>query len=771
MTNSNRRSLACRNSRARSLRVEQLEDRTLLAVLSVGPSGTFATIQSAIDNARPDDVVEIADGVYDEAIDLSRMGSAVSGQPADLILRGESTNAILRAPTGSAIFNSSSITAEFRIEGFTIESPTEAASSNGINLTNVTGTIDVLGMTFQNIAASALSLDMITGDIALRENQFQGTGGTDGTNALLVRDLDGRGVIALNQMDDVLGTAMRIVQSEGTETLLLVSENTIRGDASFLSTTQNGIVGSVSGTARLDLSLHRNKLENLGGHGISLLTSGQAETQTTWTTNLISQLNGDAAFLVTVTGNSNTAFGAVNNSVLDAANDGLRIVLADAANLAASIEGNLFLVIGADATDAGLRLSTSDVASGQVAASIRNNDFDTIGGDGLVLEPRAAVDATFAIVDNFFTGTNSIGGDAAVVIGNADTNATNAIQAVIAGNQLVDGVADAYRLEQQGGTLAIEGDAASASQEIAATNTGSGIEVIGTVTLLPLGSLAPATPRLLGDFVWADDNGDGLQDAGESGIELVQLTLTGSEQLGGAAITRQTLTNNEGAYLFSAVLPGAYTISLEPVSGFVPTEPLVGDDRLIDSDFDAVTATVQLTLVDSNDLSLDAGLVAGFPWQNSNNVLDVNADSSVSPIDVLQIINELNSFGAHALLFPTNGNAPPPFFDVNGDNVVSPIDALQIINFLNNAAAEGEAISLDLDGIVSAEASGSGGLHRARKVAEPLQKTPFAQSRRYDGQRRDQLEPKEQRIPAKLVAADDETELLLTLLAVDLLRD
>ncbi|MBC8354874.1 MAG: hypothetical protein H8E66_23090 [Planctomycetes bacterium] len=675
----------------RRLYLESLEDRAFLAVLSVGPAEAFQTIQSAIDNARRDDVVEVADGIYDEAVDLSRMGSAVGAQPTDLILRGESENTILRAPVGSAISNTSSISGELTIEGFTIESPADDPSSHGIELSGITGTLLIRAMTFQNISASALSLDTITGDIAVRANDFLGTGRTDGTNAILVRDLSGIGVISQNQLIDVFGNAIRVEQSGGTETLILISDNLVRGDSSFLATTQNGFIGTISNDARLDLSLNRNTFENLGGRAIDVHSMGPAELQTRWTRNVVSQLGGDTAFLLTVAGTSNTALGAVNNSILDTANDGMRVVLNDSARLAAVVQDNLLLGTGDAETDVGLRFITGASASGELAASISSNDFDTISGDGLLVAPGSSVDATLAVLDNFFTGTNSVGGDAALVIRNENPNATNSIRAVISENRLQDGSADAYQLQQQGGSLVIEGDAATASEEIEATNTGQGISIQGGVTLIPLGSLTSATPRLLGDFVWSDDNADGLQDVGEPGIELILMSLTGNEQLGGAAINRQTLTSSDGAYLFSAVLPGVYTLSLVPPTGFVPTEPLIGNDTQIDSDVDAITAFAQVTIDDSDNLSVDVGLVTGFPWQNSDNFLDVNADTVVAPIDVLQIINELNSFGPHALAFPTSEVAPAPFFDVNGDDFVSPVDALQIINFLNGASAEAES--------------------------------------------------------------------------------
>jgi hypothetical protein len=83
-----------------------------------------------------------------------------------------------------------------------------------------------------------------------------------------------------------------------------------------------------------------------------------------------------------------------------------------------------------------------------------------------------------------------------------------------------------------------------------------------------------------------------------------------------------------------------------------------------------------------------------FPSHNSRNPLDVNNDGFVTPIDALQVINEINSHGSHAL--DSSGFHTAPFIDTDRDNVVSPHDALLVINWLNgphsgSPAAEGEA--------------------------------------------------------------------------------
>jgi hypothetical protein len=82
------------------------------------------------------------------------------------------------------------------------------------------------------------------------------------------------------------------------------------------------------------------------------------------------------------------------------------------------------------------------------------------------------------------------------------------------------------------------------------------------------------------------------------------------------------------------------------------------------------------------------------PWQNPVDRFDVDGDGRLNPLDVVQLINRINSAGTGELPAPTGQLSPPPFYDVNGDGRLSPIDVLQVINQVNleNGQAEGERI-------------------------------------------------------------------------------
>ncbi len=92
----------------------------------------------------------------------------------------------------------------------------------------------------------------------------------------------------------------------------------------------------------------------------------------------------------------------------------------------------------------------------------------------------------------------------------------------------------------------------------------------------------------MGDFVWRDLNGNGVQDAGEPGVNGVTVTLTGTDALGNP-VTRTTTTGDNpstpavetGYYLFngSTLLPGTYKVTFSNLpAGLAFTAPDQGGE-------------------------------------------------------------------------------------------------------------------------------------------------------------------------------------------------
>ena len=127
---------------------------------------------------------------------------------------------------------------------------------------------------------------------------------------------------------------------------------------------------------------------------------------------------------------------------------------------------------------------------------------------------------------------------------------------------------------------------------------------------------------------------------------------------------------------------------------FDPTTPLLPSQIRYLSDSLLIVST-----------SGGSGSSGGEGNTNMTNAFDVNNDGFVSPIDVLILVNSLNTGGSGLLTSGSGagsgeGGSGRYFLDVNQDDYLSPLDALMVINELNarqnGGSGEGEAASAPL---------------------------------------------------------------------------
>jgi hypothetical protein len=79
------------------------------------------------------------------------------------------------------------------------------------------------------------------------------------------------------------------------------------------------------------------------------------------------------------------------------------------------------------------------------------------------------------------------------------------------------------------------------------------------------------------------------------------------------------------------------------------------------------------------------------PW-------DVDRSGSVTPLDVLTLIDAVNANPGGDLPMPRSGSTlGMPDVDVDGDGRVTPLDVLSVINRLNGTSLLGEGESLSVD--------------------------------------------------------------------------
>ena len=114
-------------------------------------------------------------------------------------------------------------------------------------------------------------------------------------------------------------------------------------------------------------------------------------------------------------------------------------------------------------------------------------------------------------------------------------------------------------------------------------------------------------PASLGNYVWFDQDGDGVQDGTEPGISGVGVTLTGITGTG-QSITLTTSTNGTGFYLFPNLQPGTYTVSFNTPAQYAPTAANQGGNDELDSDINTLgVAPAEVLTSGENNLSIDAG--------------------------------------------------------------------------------------------------------------------------------------------------------------------
>ena len=105
----------------------------------------------------------------------------------------------------------------------------------------------------------------------------------------------------------------------------------------------------------------------------------------------------------------------------------------------------------------------------------------------------------------------------------------------------------------------------------------------------------------VGDRVWLDANGNGLQDAGEAGVAGVAVKLIGAGHDGqfgtGDDTVRSTTTDAAGNYRFTDAAWGSYKVAIGLPTGYQLTAADVGNNDALDSDFRALNVAAGPNLI------------------------------------------------------------------------------------------------------------------------------------------------------------------------------
>ncbi|MGC9351148.1 MAG: SdrD B-like domain-containing protein, partial [Sulfurovum sp.] len=130
----------------------------------------------------------------------------------------------------------------------------------------------------------------------------------------------------------------------------------------------------------------------------------------------------------------------------------------------------------------------------------------------------------------------------------------------------------------------------------------------------------------LGNRIWLDSNGNGVQDGGEIGVDGVTVTLF---EVGNSTPLASQSTAGGGLYLFENLRPGAYYVEVSDLPAdhvFTGQNEGIND---VDSDIDPLTGRSDTVILTSNENNsdTDAGIyipasIGDYAW------LDINADGN-----------------------------------------------------------------------------------------------------------------------------------------------
>jgi len=178
-----------------------------------------------------------------------------------------------------------------------------------------------------------------------------------------------------------------------------------------------------------------------------------------------------------------------------------------------------------------------------------------------------------------------------------------------------------------------------------------------------------ANTSTLGDFVWNDLNGDGLQTAGEPGVAGVTATLYTS----GGTLQARTYTDRSGAYRFTGLALGTYYVVFSNLpANYSFTTQTTGTATGSDADAQGRTANVSVA-ANTNATDVDAGLRQGVPAGTGSIGDCVFADLDA---DGIQDAGELGVADVSVRLFKSTGTqiGNAVFTDARGRYLFTDLD-------------------------------------------------------------------------------------------------
>jgi len=187
---------------------------------------------------------------------------------------------------------------------------------------------------------------------------------------------------------------------------------------------------------------------------------------------------------------------------------------------------------------------------------------------------------------------------------------------------------------------------------------------------IPLGDLdaidlnfAEAEPAELSGFVYSDPNDNGIKESGEIGLPGVSIRLEPITSLNNRAISQETLTDSNGRYQFTGLIPGRYRVieTVQPVGFFDGKETVGRVGNLVVGNLTVDNDVISNIILVGGSIGTEYNFGELPPAQISGTVFhDANNDGK------LQSFNELGIAGVSISLIDSSGKVIKTTTDSQG---------------------------------------------------------------------------------------------------------
>jgi protocatechuate 3,4-dioxygenase beta subunit len=167
---------------------------------------------------------------------------------------------------------------------------------------------------------------------------------------------------------------------------------------------------------------------------------------------------------------------------------------------------------------------------------------------------------------------------------------------------------------------------------------------------IDFGFVSPCTGAI-GDFIWFDENGNGIQEPGEAGMESIKVVLKDTRNV----TIAETTTNADGAYGFNGLCAGEFKVAVDETklpAGLEPSVCNAGDDHGMDNN--CSPTGVSLPEDSSADQTVDFGYKSPDPdcGQCDGHITQLTLQYNGNKTAKIKVLQDLFTVAFHSTVEP-----------------------------------------------------------------------------------------------------------------------